>query len=100
MGSDPDKLFPYEMMQEHLSKLAKYGIITAHMTQELRSGENVDSPADDTTSGKDSYSSSHSFSRSYEQLKKRIRDVVVDMERLGYIWNYYRSKWINYRATL
>lgn len=72
-------------MQEHFHKFAKFGIITACMvpilTLELKSGEHLNNLADDTTSGKDSYSSS----RSCEQFKQRMRDVVFDMERLGYI---------------
>lgn len=88
MGSDPEKLFPYELMQEHLQKFAKYGIIWASivlpvLTSDPGVGVDLDELANGFASGEDTYSGmAGTLGRKFDE---RMRDVVIDMVRLGYI---------------
>lgn len=72
LGSDPDKLFPYTALQEHLRKFGKFGLANASfilpfLIQEHDSdGGFQPSPLSDV-------------------FKKRLRDIVADMYQLGYI---------------
>lgn len=53
------------------------------LTSDPGTGVDLDKLADDMTNGKDTYSGmSTEFG---ERFNKRMRDIVIDMDRLGYI---------------
>ena len=99
MGSDPDKLFPYSLMQEHLRKNSKYGLILSTVllpmiTTEQGNGLDLDELAVKFEKGKENnFEDSNEFTafdsfisdNSRNKFNKRLRDVAVDMDRLGYI---------------
>lgn len=90
MGSDPEKLFPYDLMMEHFRKYAKFGLILANlllpvMTNESGNGANLDQVAEQYKNGLPSRGSSFITDKTRSNFEKRLRDVVVDMLRLGYI---------------
>lgn len=89
MGSDPEKIFPYEMMLEHLHKFARFGLIVAAMilpiiTAEANNKVNLDEIAEDIENGKVD-SNIFCGDNSASKYNERMRGVVVDMVRLGYI---------------
>lgn len=63
-------MFPFTVFQEHLVKFGKYGLLNATFILPLQM-EELNS---DSLDGQ--------FS---DAFKKRIRDIVSDMYRLGYI---------------
>lgn len=90
LGSDPDKLFPYELMLEHFRKFAKFGLVLANcllpmITADDRNGINIDELCDEINSGKEVDTKVFISEQSEKKLNKRLRDVVVDMVRLEYI---------------
>lgn len=90
MGSDPDKLFPYKLMQEHLRKFAKFGFIMSTVLLPVLTydgdyepnfeeiGENVEKGTLEDTSVLTS-------EKSIKKLNERLRDIVADMVELKYI---------------
>lgn len=94
MGSDPEKLFPFTLMQEHLHKLGKFGLISAAvilplLVIEKGNGLNLDGIADNADNieicGADTQIFDALISNSKNKFNKRLRDVVIDMIQLGYI---------------
>lgn len=88
MGSDPEQLFSFEMMQDHFQKYAKYGIILAFLVLPVLTSDpdtevNLDELADNIANGNETYTSLSG--RYSEMFDKRMRDVVIDSARLGYI---------------
>lgn len=93
LGSDPEKLFPYTMMLDHMNKFARYGLILASTTSPV-----LLSPAG-IRSNLDWDEMAENFMRSQEipanlykltdeatiKLNKHFRDVAVDMIRLKYL---------------
>lgn len=90
MGSDPEKLFSYKMLQEHLRKYARFGLILSTMllpmiTSDSGNVVDLDGLSDQIASGKEFDDSIFVSEASQQRLNKRLRDVIVDMERLKYI---------------
>lgn len=99
MGSDPEKLFPYAVMQEHFRKYAKFGLILSTVllpmiTTERGTGLDLDELAANFEKGKENnfedskdLEAFNSFisDNSRNKFNKRLRDVIVDMVRLEYI---------------
>lgn len=96
LGSDPVKLFPYELMMEHFQKFGKYGLImastllptiTADCGREMNFSD--ESPEPDHISNKQMQSNlkNHPLvsNSSLMRFNERIRDVAADMVRLGYV---------------
>lgn len=63
LGSDPDKLFPFELMLKQFRKIGKFGLIMKMAESEIGTNPN----------------------ESTKKLNKRLKDVVIDMVRLEYI---------------
>lgn len=87
MGSDPETLFPYSMMQEHFRKFGKFGLISSTVllpiiTADRGNGIDLDEAAD-----KRNVNIFEGFfsDSSRERFNKRLRDVIVDMVRLEYV---------------
>lgn len=91
MGSDPATLFPYTLMQEHLQKFGKIGIITASVALPIITAErgksiDLDEFAEDFAKNENTDAfNSYISDNSREKFNKRMRDVVIDMVRLGYV---------------
>lgn len=90
MGSDPEKLFPYKMMLEHLRKYARHALILASLLLPWLSTENKNDKdfvrienqnADRKGNGTNGEEETHLESK----MDKRLRDIVADMIRLKYI---------------
>lgn len=84
LGSDPEKLFPYPALLEQLKKFGKFGLLSASILLPIllsENGININEMAEDMEKGKtkagDNYIS--------DIAKRRLREVVIDMTRLGYI---------------
>lgn len=90
MGSDPDKLFPFSLMLEHFRKFAKFGLILSTvllpmMTSDDGSRIDLDEMAEDVKNGKEVDKDTFISENSRKKFNKRMRGVVIDMARLGYI---------------
>lgn len=86
LGSDPEKLFPWSLMMEHLRKFGKFGLIMSILILAVITRDNGDSIdlnefGNQVESGRPLFVTEESLPK-YE---KRLRDVIVDMERLEYI---------------
>lgn len=96
LGSDPDTLFPFEMLMEHLHKFGKFGLILAAMllpmiTADPSFGVNLDEFADQVSDYKEGKvememkDNPFLSENSKNKLHKRLRGVAIDMVRLGYV---------------
>lgn len=92
MGSDPEKLYPYSLMLDHFRKFGKYGLLMATLLLPIiladkGQGVDLDEATNNSEHYKDTEISDPFFitESSRSKFKKRLRDVVVDMVRLGYI---------------
>lgn len=90
LGSDPDELFPYKTMLEHFRKFGKFGLVLAAVllpviTQEKGTAVNLDDLSTDIKNGAELDASLFMTDSSAKKCNKRLRDVVIDMDRLGYI---------------
>lgn len=90
LGSDPEKLFPRELMLEHFRKFARFGLILASMllpmiTTEQGNGINLDELAEDVEKGKKFEENVFVSEKSRNKFNERMRDVIIDMVRLNYI---------------
>lgn len=92
LGSDPDELYSYEMMQEEFRKFGRFGLIIASAAlpvilkdhgQDLE--KVIDEKQDTTTRIKDALNNLFTSDKSRARFEQRLRDVVVDMARLEYI---------------
>lgn len=81
LGSDPYKLYPFKVFQMQLQQFGKFGLLNASIVLPILTKEidlHVDSNA--TQSNKNDNGSQVS-----DSLRKRLRDIVSDSQRLGYI---------------
>lgn len=90
MGSDPEKLFSYPLMMEHFRKFARFGLILSTVllpmiTSDAGNGLDLDGIKEETTDDKGADSEYFISERSRQKLNERLRGVVIDMLRLGYI---------------
>lgn len=90
LGSDPQKLFPIAMMHEHLRKCARYGFILATvilpiLTTEKEFTLDFDVLGECAENGTLEPGNMLVSERSQKKMYKRLRDIVDDMMRLGYI---------------
>lgn len=88
MGSDPEKLFPFSMMQEHLKRYGKFGIIMAKLILPMitRDGAclDLDTISDGLTDdGLDFDEDAFFTETSISRLKERFNEVLVDIGPLG-----------------
>lgn len=97
LGSDADRLFSFELMQEHLLKFAKFGlfsatvllpIVTLDSTNGFNSDEIANKKDEEKKDSKITYEilpETQISDKSLKEINKRLHEVVIDMERLGYI---------------
>lgn len=97
LGSNPEELFPYELMEEHLRKFGKFGLIMAstllptitadrdrqmNLDEDSSNDKKIDGEPPERPKLEDHPLISNS---SMERLNKRLRDIAIDMVRLEYI---------------
>ena len=93
LGSDPENLFSFAMMQKHLQKFARLGLILTSVTVPIltsnaanTSNMNWDDMCDNFMQNQQIPSNIYTDSvESIEKFNKRMRDIVIDMIRLEYI---------------
>lgn len=86
LGSDPEKLFPYDMMMEHLHKFGKLGLIFSGVMLPIITAEKGKVLGmDDLANAEEISLDSILSEKSQIASRKRLRDVVIDMARLEYI---------------
>lgn len=90
LGSDPEKLFPYTLMLEHFQKFAKFGLILSTALLPMMTSEDghcidIDEIAEEFQNGKEIDSDTFISEKSRNKFNTRLRGVVCDMVRLGYI---------------
>lgn len=85
MGSDPLKLFPYDVMLEHFQKFGKFGLVMATMLLPRLTCEERSSPDLDEIFEKGEMNGSIFITNdSTDTFNKQFRDLIVDMIRLNY----------------
>lgn len=78
LGSNPEKVFPFSVLQDQLRKFGRFGLANASILLPIMAME-IDGPnSKNQQTGKQATKLSDAFNR-------RIRDIVADMYRLGYI---------------
>lgn len=90
LGADPEKLFPYKVLQEHFRKYAKFGLILSTVLLPMMTSEdgytlNIDEIAENIENGVELDKNLFISKNSHNKFNERLRDVVIDMVRLGYI---------------
>lgn len=76
-------------MIEHFRKFAKFGLVLSTVllpmiTSEIGSGLDLDAMGDDPSKEDGTNSDNFISEKSRNKLNKRLRDVVIDMDRLDY----------------
>lgn len=91
MKSDPEKLFSYDLMMEHFQKFGRLGLIYAATALPLITSEkekekeiNMDEWSSQCSEG-NAFAFNSLPSEESQIMYQRMRDVVIDMSRLGYI---------------
>lgn len=79
LGSDVEKLFPFQLMQEHFQKFARLALLLSSIMLPILITENDD----ETTTNVNDVIYSNIIEHS--ELNDRLRDIIIDMVQLGYI---------------
>lgn len=89
MGSDPEKLFPRSALDEHLIKFGKFGFIMAMLLMPIVLSQAEDVPDLDELSqqmeSRSEVKGHFSSEDTVNRFNSRMREVIVDMVKLGYI---------------
>lgn len=86
LGSDPEKVFPYSALEDQLRKFAKYGLTFASFFLPIfTSGMDAQALTDDIQNENNNNNNNSNSPQISDDCKKRIRDIVADMFRLGYL---------------
>lgn len=90
MGSDPEQLFPIDMMHDHFWKYGKFGLILATMllpmmTADSGTAVDMDALCEKINDGEHVDGSVFVSEKSQSRLATRLRGVIVDMDRFNYI---------------
>lgn len=90
LGSDAETLFPFEALLSELQKNGRFGIMMATMLLPLLTSVSEDIPDLDDLSeqmnrGESLDGDLFKFDKTEEIYKTKMRDIIVDMHKLGYI---------------
>lgn len=85
LGSDPAKLFPFDALQDQLRQFGKYGLIMFTLMVPMLTSTADSIPDLDEIAESLQHNSDTVFKPDEAVCHKRMRDVIVDMDRLGYI---------------
>lgn len=89
MGSDPEKLFPYDVMLDQFRKFGKFGMVMATMLLPMLTSEEGQTPdldelAEQLQDERKMDVNVFISDNSRVEFNKRLHDVVEDMVRLNY----------------
>lgn len=82
LGSEPDKLFPYEIFLEHLKKFSAYGVIMSILVLHLMLSDSDEIP--DMTNEKSKIEEFNYESRNVDVYLARAKDVIRDVIKYEY----------------
>lgn len=90
LGSDPEQLFSFDMMQDHFRKYGKFGLVLANMllpmmTADSGNAVDMDALCEKINDGEHVDGSVFVSEKSQSRLATRLRGVIADMVRLDYI---------------
>lgn len=90
MGSNPDEIFSHDLMMEHFRKYGKIALIYAVVMLQVITAEkgkelNMDDLASQCIDGGGFSMDAIMTEESEIRFHKRLRDVIVDVARLGYM---------------
>lgn len=96
LGSDPDKLYPREIFNDHLKTFGKFGLYISTIVLPIFTTDVNEMPDMDEISEKlvksrnageeiDPSVANYTSSKTYDAYCERMMDVCVDMYNLGYI---------------
>lgn len=90
LGLDGEKVFPFSVLQEHLRKFAKFGLMMATIVLPMFTALKEDIPDLDNLSEQmksDGFNDELLFKsdKSDDVYARRMRGVILDMDRYGYI---------------
>lgn len=85
LGSDPDKLFPFDVLQEHLKKYSVYGLYMAMLVLIIIISDTEEIPDVHNVASNENVIDKFNFEpKNLENYNARIRGIVLDFVRLGY----------------
>ncbi|XP_026462580.1 uncharacterized protein LOC113364307 [Ctenocephalides felis] len=92
LGSDPEKMFPYRALQDQLKEFGKFGILMSLMVIQAMVMQPEETPdLDEVARIMEEDPENMKFmdpSAASEVIyKSRMRDIIKDMDRLGYIYH-------------
>ncbi|KAF2904037.1 hypothetical protein ILUMI_02134 [Ignelater luminosus] len=85
LGSDPDKLFPFEVLQEHLKKFCVFGMYMAIMILYMMNSEVEEIPdIHNITDSEECFEEWKYETKNIQKYYARMRGVVLDFIKFGY----------------
>lgn len=91
LGSDPQKLFPYEALLDQFHKFGRFGLIMASLllpmiTSDEDATPNLDELAENMKKNVVINDNGNLFStdKNEDAFNERLRDIIVDMVQLNY----------------
>lgn len=84
MGSDVNKIFPYSALLDQLRKFGKFGLYAAILLLPIITTDASDVPDLNDLNGKEIHRA-FKTKRTGDRVTKLLQDVILDMDRLGYI---------------
>lgn len=91
LGSDPDTLYPWTVLQQHLEKFGKYAFFLSPLVVSMLVADAKDIPDRKNEAEQNEYEDrvfeiKYSDEASEQKYTRRITDVYTDLVELGY-WN-------------
>ncbi|XP_031337195.1 uncharacterized protein LOC116166380, partial [Photinus pyralis] len=85
LGSDPEVLYPFHILQEHLKTFSVYGLFMAiQILYFMVSDENEIPDIHNFTSEEDAFEQMQYVPKNIDRYNARIQDIVFDFDKLGY----------------
>lgn len=85
LGSDPDKAFPFAVLEEHLKKYSAYGLYMAVLLLFIMTSEVDEIPDIHDLATNESIMDKFNYdSKNMDKYHDRIRGVILDFHKFGY----------------
>lgn len=90
LGSNADELFPFEDLLNEMKKNGRFGIVMGMMLLPLLTSvaddiPDLDALSEQMNSGEKLDENLFKFEKTDAVYKRKMRDIIVDMDKLGYI---------------
>lgn len=85
LGSDPDKLFPREALDDHMKRFSLYGIIMSLMVLFMMMSESEEVPDWSKMTPEEMKKSVDFTPKKLPLFEKRVRGVIMDSVSRGYL---------------